>query len=88
MTVLVLGTNAYAFHITTGDCRYGTLSAVHQYLQNVGGTFYNFAWQYGEMVRLNTAMNSAEIINEAFGDVRQKKIQSAQKMEKHFRSKI
>jgi len=73
MIVLVLGLNAYTSFKTTGIVVVGTLFVLYQYLQNVGGTFYNFAWQYGEMVRLNTAMEAAEIINEAFGNVGKKK---------------
>jgi ATP-binding cassette, subfamily B, bacterial len=73
MTVLVLGMNAYTSYKLKGVIVAGTLFVLYQYLQNVGGTFYNFAWQYGEMVRLNTAMEAAEIINDAFGAVEKKK---------------
>jgi ATP-binding cassette, subfamily B, bacterial len=72
MTVLVIGMNAYLSYKKSGIIVAGTLFVLYQYLQNVGGTFYNFAWQYGEMVRLNTAVNSAEIINDSFGYVQKR----------------
>lgn len=70
MTVLALGLNAYTSYKTKGAIIVGTLFVLYQYLQNVGGTFYNFAWRYGELVRFNTAMNSAEVISESFEKVK------------------
>jgi len=63
MTSGVLILNAYQTYSTSGVIVIGTLFVLYRYLREVGETFYNFAWFYGELVRKNAALVSAEIIN-------------------------
>jgi ABC-type multidrug transport system fused ATPase/permease subunit len=61
-----LSLNAYLSFRHTGIIIIGTLFALYTYLQNIGGVFSNFAYQYGKIVEQDTALRAAEIINEAY----------------------
>lgn len=60
MTVATLGVNALGSFRREGVIVIGTLFALYGYLQNVGNTFYNIAYRYGEIVRENAAIEAAE----------------------------
>ncbi|MFH0854583.1 MAG: ABC transporter ATP-binding protein [bacterium] len=62
MTFSALSLNAYSSYKTTGVIMIGTLFTLYKYLQGIGGTFYNFAWQYGIILRQDTAVKAAEVI--------------------------
>ena len=62
MTAVALWVNAsYSFN-TTGVIMIGTLFALFGYLKNVGNSFFQIAYRYGEMVRENAALEHAERI--------------------------
>lgn len=69
MTVLVLAYRAYTEFTTTGIILIGTLYMLYGYLNNVGNTFYTFAWLYGDIVRNNASIVSANPIDEAYEKV-------------------
>jgi ATP-binding cassette subfamily B protein len=58
----VIGSYAYHSYAVSGTIAIGTLFALYQYLNNVGTTFYNFAWFYGQIVRQDAAVRAAEVI--------------------------
>lgn len=62
MTFIALSLNAYQTFKTTGVIIIGTLFTLYKYLENVGNVFYNFAWQYGEMIKWDATIRVAEII--------------------------
>jgi ABC-type multidrug transport system fused ATPase/permease subunit len=66
MIVVALGVNALTSFRANGAIMIGTLFALYGYLQNVGGTFYNIAFRYGEIVRENTAIEAASVIEDAY----------------------
>lgn len=66
MTAGILIMNAYTSYSREGVIIIGTLFILYQYLNNMGNTFYTFAWKYGEIVRQDTALRSAEILNEEY----------------------
>lgn len=69
MTAFALSLNAYISYTTTGVIVVGTLFALHQYLYQVGETFYQFAWKYSDLVQQSTALLSVSPITEAFARI-------------------
>jgi ABC-type multidrug transport system fused ATPase/permease subunit len=76
MTVLALTLNAVQSSRVEGAIIIGSLFALYGYLQNVGNTFYNIAYRYGEIVRENTAIQAAHIIEEAHDNVEKKQVRT------------
>ena len=72
MTFVVLSLNAYLSFRNTGVIVIGTLFALYTYLQNIGSVFSNFAYQYGKIAEQDTAVQSAEIISEAYEKIGQR----------------
>lgn len=70
MTSGVLIINAYTSYTESGVIVIGTLFVLYRYLREVGHTFYSFAWFYGELVRKNSAVVSAEVIDEEYAKVK------------------
>lgn len=66
MVISILVSNAYHSYNTTGVVVLSTLFILYKYLENIGRVFYQFAWQYGELVRQNSAVMAAEVINEEY----------------------
>lgn len=66
MTAGVILFVAYNSYKTNGVIVIGTLFILYQYLDNISGTFFSFAWKYSEIVRQNEAVKAAEIINEEY----------------------
>ncbi|MBD3299909.1 MAG: ATP-binding cassette domain-containing protein [Candidatus Moranbacteria bacterium] len=66
MISLIIVFNAYHQFNTKGVIAIGILFALFQYLEKISHTFFNFAWQYTEMVERNSAMISAEGINKEY----------------------
>lgn len=66
MTFSALSLNAYYSYKLTGVIMIGTLFMLYKYLQSIGQTFYNFAWQYGVILRQDTAVRAAEVIAEDY----------------------
>lgn len=65
MKVVVLILNISASYRADGAVVIGTLFVLYSYLDRVGHTFYNFAWQYGEIVRRHSAYAAAnDILND------------------------
>lgn len=69
MTIVALGLNALKSFQVEGVIVIGSLFALYGYLQNVGNTFYNIAFRYGEIVRENAAMEAAEVIEDAYNEI-------------------
>lgn len=69
MIAVALGVNAvYSFRLE-GVIVMGTLFALYGYLQNIGQAFFNIAFNYGEIVRQNAAIENADIIEDAYQQV-------------------
>jgi ABC-type multidrug transport system fused ATPase/permease subunit len=66
MTVTIIMINSYSTYKKTGVIIIGTLYILFRYLRNIGRAFYTFAWKYGEIVRQDTAVRAAEVINEEY----------------------
>ncbi|MFH1029753.1 MAG: ABC transporter ATP-binding protein [bacterium] len=66
MTFSALSLNAYSSYKASGVIMIGTIFTLYKYLQSIGLTFYNFAWQYGIILRQDTAVKAAEIISEDY----------------------
>ncbi len=64
MTSGILAFSAYRSYKTEGIIMIGTLFILYRYLNNIGTTFFNFAWQYSEMVRINESLNAAAVLLE------------------------
>ena len=74
MIVTMIGFYAYRSYSISGIIAIGTLFALYQYLSNVGNTFYNFAYLYGEIVKRDAAVRAAEVINEAHAALPERKV--------------
>ncbi|MGY4883966.1 MAG: ABC transporter ATP-binding protein [Nanobdellota archaeon] len=66
MVVLSLIYKAYNEFTITGTILIGTLYMVYGYLNNVGQTFYKFAWLYGDIIRSNARIVGANPIDEEY----------------------
>ncbi|MBD3244849.1 MAG: ATP-binding cassette domain-containing protein [Candidatus Moranbacteria bacterium] len=66
MISVIIISNAYHQFNTKGVIAIGILFALFQYLEKISRTFFNFAWQYTEMVERNSALVSAEVINKEY----------------------
>lgn len=66
--------SAYSSYKAEGVIVIGSLFILYKYLSNIGNTFNNFAWIYSEIVRENTAVVSAEIINKEYDKLSVKKL--------------
>src|SRR3989344_3660254 len=63
MLFLILG--SYIYLNREGGILLGTLYALYGYIQRITGIFFRFAYQYGDIVRRNTAvLNSQELSNQ------------------------
>lgn len=62
MVVTALMVNALHTFRVEGVIVLGTLFALYGYLQNVGNTFFQFTFRYGEIIRENAAVQAASII--------------------------
>ncbi len=51
----------------------GTLFILFGYLRRIGQAFFTFAWKYGEIVRQDSAVRAAEVINEEYEKLKIKK---------------
>ena len=70
MTVLALSYKAYTDYHTTGIILIGTLYMLYGYLGRVGETFYNLAWMYGNVVRMNARIEGVYPIDEEFEKIK------------------
>lgn len=59
----VLFLSAYTSYRKTGLIVLGSLFVLYQYLNQIGRSFYTFAWKYSEIVQQNAAIEYAESIN-------------------------
>jgi ABC-type multidrug transport system fused ATPase/permease subunit len=66
MVAGVLVLYSYRSYVTSGSIAIGILYALYQYLQNVGNTFYNFAWQYGQLLKKDAAVRNANILEQEY----------------------
>ena len=66
MVVLALIYKAYTEFNITGTILIGTLYMVYGYLNNVGQTFYKFAWLYGDIIRANARIMGADPLDEEY----------------------
>ncbi|MBD3238843.1 MAG: ATP-binding cassette domain-containing protein [Candidatus Moranbacteria bacterium] len=73
LMVAVLLLNANFQLNQEGAIMIGTLFALYRYLESIGGTFFNFAWQYGELIEWNSAVEEAEVFNRDYNKLVQKK---------------
>jgi len=73
MISLSLAINAITSFNASGVIVIGTLFALYGYLQNVGSTFYTFAFRYGEIVRENAALEAASVIEDDYEKIEIKK---------------
>ena len=64
MTGAVLSYYAYSIVAAGGVIMAGTLFTLFDYLRRIGDSFYNFASQYGRIVRIAADVNSANLILE------------------------
>ncbi|MBP6925688.1 MAG: ABC transporter ATP-binding protein [Candidatus Pacebacteria bacterium] len=72
MTATALWVNASHSFNTTGVIMIGTLFALFGYLKNVGNSFFQIAYRYGEMVRENAALEHAERIVQEYDTLKVK----------------
>jgi len=66
MIVISLIYKSYTEFNLTGTILIGTLYMVYGYLNNVGHTFYKFAWLYGDVVRANARIIGANPLDEEY----------------------
>jgi ABC-type multidrug transport system fused ATPase/permease subunit len=66
MVVLSLIYKAYTQFNLTGTILIGTLYMVYGYLNNVGQTFYKFAYLYGSIIRANARIVGANPLDEEY----------------------
>ncbi len=66
MVVLSLIYKAYTQFSLTGTILIGTLYMVYGYLNNVGQTFYKFAYLYGNIIRANARIIGASPLDEEY----------------------
>ncbi|HJX50808.1 MAG TPA: ABC transporter ATP-binding protein, partial [Candidatus Nanoarchaeia archaeon] len=66
MVVVALIYKAYTEFNLTGIILIGNLYMVYGYLNNVGETFYKFAYLYGNIIRSNAKIVGAESLDEAY----------------------
>ena len=66
--------NAYTSYKTDGVIVIGLLFMLYRYLSSIGRSFHEFAWIYGSIVRENTAVVAAEIIDEEYDKLSVKKL--------------
>ena len=66
MIVISLIYKSYTEFNLTGTILIGTLYMVYGYLNNVGQTFYKFAWLYGDVVRANARIIGANPLDEEY----------------------
>lgn len=66
MVVLSLIFKAYTQFNITGTILIGTLYMVYGYLNNVGQTFYKFAWLYGDIIKANARIMGADPLDEEY----------------------
>lgn len=59
MSFAALSLNAFYSYKLTGYVMIGTLFMLYKYLQGIGQSFYEFAWQYGIILRQDTAVRAA-----------------------------
>jgi len=72
MTVLVLIYKSYTDYTTTGIILIGTLYIFFGYLQKVGNSFFDLGEFYSNVVRVDTRLEGASPIDEAFEEIREK----------------
>ncbi len=66
--------SAYNSYKTEGVIVIGLLFMMYRYLSSIGRSFNEFAWIYGTIVRENTAVVSAEIINKEYDKLSVRKL--------------
>jgi len=69
MLCFVLAFNAYTSYTTNGVIVISSLFILYKYLHNIGTTFYEFAYKYGEILRQDTAVKAAEVINQDYNEL-------------------
>lgn len=67
-TALAIGINAYVSYVATGVIVLGTLFALYGYLYNISAAFFTFAWRYSNIVRMDAAVQAAEVITDSYED--------------------
>jgi ABC-type multidrug transport system fused ATPase/permease subunit len=73
MTVAILIINAYSSFTASGVIVIGTLFILYRYLESIAGTFYTFAWLYGEIIEQDAAVKAVEEITREEPDYIDKK---------------
>jgi len=54
---------------TEGVILIGDVSMLFRYIQKMSGSFYGFAWQYSEVVRMHTDMKSVQPIIDDYNKI-------------------
>jgi len=66
MIFLVLASYVYTSHVNNDLLMVGNLFMLYGYVNNVRGTFYTFAYKYGDMVQSRTSVHNSEELSKHF----------------------
>ena len=67
--LIFLCTYGYFQLIATGTILIGNLTIIIQYVQRMINNFYNFIWQYSNIVPMVTAIEGAAVIHTAYSEL-------------------
>ena len=66
MILVILGGHVYFTLKAGGILLVGTLYSLYAYLERISSSFYNFAWQYGEIIEQASAVQASQNITTDF----------------------